>query len=444
MSLEGLSILGQSRVKPSGKAIPAINPANGNDLPTSFFWATAEDVSRAAEMASKAFAQYRRWPAARRAKFLRLIATLIEGAAPALVERANLETALPAARLQGEIARTCAQLRLFATLIEEGWWLDARIDHANPERKPVPKPDVRSMLQPLGPVAVFSSSNFPFAFSVAGGDTASALAAGCPVIVKPHQGHLGTSEAVGLLIQQAARDCDAPEGIFSLLFGPGREVGMALVTHPLIKAVGFTGSRAGGRALMDGAAARPEPIPVYAEMGSINPVFLLPGALAQMGETLATGLHASVTLGVGQFCTNPGLVFIEPKGSTEAFLKKLETLMSATPAGAMLTPSICAEYRAGVERFSQTSGVRLLTNAAISATEGGAAKAALFVTDASVFLANESLMNEVFGPSTLVIQCGSKNEMLAAAEKLEGQLTATIHGTPEDFAIYSDLLNILP
>jgi len=443
LHLEGLSLVGYTRAKQSEKPTPAINPATGAELQPGYFWATTGDISRAAQLAAAAFSEYRHWAPKRKANLLRRIAALIESNGASLVDRANQETALPIPRLQGEIARTCGQLNLFASLIEEGWWVGSRIDHANPDRKPLPKPDVRSMLVPLGPVVVFSSSNFPFAFSVAGGDTASALAAGCPVIVKPHQGHLGTSEAVGLLIQQAARDCDAPEGIFSLLFGPGREVGMALVTHPLIKAVGFTGSRAGGRALMDGAAARPEPIPVYAEMGSINPVFLLPGALAQMGETLATGLHASVTLGVGQFCTNPGLVFIEPKGSTEAFLKKLETLMSATPAGAMLTPSICAEYRAGVERFSQTSGVRLLTNAAISATEGGAAKAALFVTDASVFLANESLMNEVFGPSTLVIQCGSKNEMLAAAEKLEGQLTATIHGTPEDFAIYRDLLNIL-
>jgi len=443
MNLEGVSILGQSRVKPAGKAIPAINPANGSDLPTPFHWATAEDVSRAAELASKAFAEYRRWPAARRAKFLQLIATLIEGVATALVERANLETALPAARLQGEIARTCGQLRLFATLIEEGWWLDARIDHANPERKPLPKPDVRSMLQPLGPVAVFSSSNFPFAFSVAGGDTASALAAGCPVIVKPHQGHLGTSEAVGVLIQKAAAQSGAPEGVFSMLFGPGREVGMALVKHPLIKAVGFTGSRSGGRALMDAAAARPEPIPVYAEMGSINPVFILPGAMQQNAEALATGLHGSVTLGVGQFCTNPGLVFVEPRPPAQNFLQKLESLMSATPAGTMLTPSICSEYHAGIEKFSKTAGVRRVTESAQGAQRNGDARATLFATDAETFLAKHELMDEVFGPSTLVVHCGSKNQMLAAAEKLDGQLTATLHGTPEDFAANTDLIAIL-
>ncbi len=441
MSLEGLSILGQNRVKPAGKGIPAINPATGADLPTSFYWATSEDVSRAAELASKAFVEYRWWPAARRAKFLRLIATFIEEETASLVERANLETALPVARLQGEIGRTCGQLRLFASLIEEGWWVDARIDHAIPERKPLPKPDVRSMLQALGPVAVFSSSNFPFAFSVAGGDTASALAAGCPVIVKPHQGHLGTSEAVGLLIQRAARESSAPEGVFSMVFGPGRDVGMALVKHPLIKAVGFTGSRAGGRALMDAAAARPEPIPVYAEMGSINPVFILPGAIQQNAEGLATGLHGSVTLGVGQFCTNPGLVFIEPKPATQTFLQKLELLMAATAAGTMLTPSICSEYHSGVEKFAKTSGVRRLTPDA--SKENGQAHATLFATDAETFLKNHELMDEVFGPSTLVVHCGSKSQMIAAAEKLEGQLTATIHGTAEDLAANADLIAIL-
>src|SRR6266567_1395355 len=318
MKLEGLSICGYNRVKPSGTPTPASNPATA---------------------------------------------------------------ALPA-RLQSEIARTCGQLRLFASLLQEGWWLDARIDHGNPERKPLPQPDVRSMLVPLGPVAVFSSSNFPFAFSVAGGDTASALAAGCPVIVKPHQGHLGASEMVGIIVQQAAAECHAPDGVFSLLFGPGRDVGIALVKHPLIKAVGFTGSRAGGRALMDAAAARSEPIPVYAEMGSVNPVFLLPGALQQRAAALATGLHASVTLGVGQFCTNPGLVFIEHEPAAErrsesggrraevglpisdlriqtsGFLQSLESLMAATPPGTMLTQSIHSEYNAGVDKFSRTPGVR--------------------------------------------------------------------------------------
>jgi len=444
MKLEGLSLLGYGRAKPAGKPISAINPATGAALEPGYFWATSADVEHATQLAARAFTEYDRWPAKRRAALLRRIAELIETNAAAIQERAHQETALPPGRLQGETARTCGQLRLFATLIEEGWWCDARIDHADPDRKPVPKPDVRSMLAPLGPVVVFSSSNFPLAFSVAGGDVASALAAGCPVIVKPHQGHLGTSELVGLAVQQAARDGDAPEGIFSLLFGPGRDVGLALVKHPLVKAVGFTGSRAGGRALMDAAAARPEPIPVYAEMGSINPVFLLPDALQQDADAIASGLQASVTLGVGQFCTNPGLVFVENSPAAQTFLQKLETAMAATPPGTMLTADLCTAYRTGVEKFSKTSGVRRVVNVKADPGAGRAqATAVLFVADAETFLGNPGLMDEVFGPSTLVVQCSSREQMLAAARRLEGQLTATIHGTPEDFAANRDLLAVL-
>lgn len=444
MQLEGLSIIGQSRVQPAGKPMPAINPVTGAALGPDYFWATAADVDAAAQLANKAFAEYRQWPGKRRAALLRRTAELIEANATTIQERAHQETALPLARLQGETARTCGQLRLFASLIEEGWWQDARIDHADPNRQPLPKPDVRSLLVGLGPVVVFSSSNFPLAFSVAGGDVASALAAGCPVMVKPHQGHPGTSELVALCVQQAVKDCGAPEGTFSLLYGAGREVGIALVKHPLVKAVGFTGSRAGGRALMDAAAARPEPIPVYAEMGSINPVFLLPGALKQNAESIAAGLHGSVTLGVGQFCTNPGLVFVENNEAARVFRQKLESLMSATAPGTMLTADLCAAYRHGVENFSKVSGV---TRAAGANAEPGAGKAqagaALFVTRAETFLASHDLMEEVFGPCTLVVECTSRDQMLAAAAKLEGQLTATIHGTPEELAAHRDLIAIL-
>src|SRR5262245_56331711 len=409
MKLEGLSIIGQTRARPAGKPVAAMNPATGMALGPDYFWATSADVERAAELAAKGFGELRAWPGKRRALLLRRIAELIEANAAAIQERANQETALPLARLQGETARTCGQLRLFASLVEDGWWRDARIDHSDPGRKPLPKPDVRSRRAPLGPVVVFSSSNFPLAFSVAGGDTASALAAGCPVIVKPHQGHLGTSELVGVCVQQAAKDCGAPDGTFSMLYGAGREVGIALVKHPLVKAVGFTGSRAGGRALMDAAAATPEPIPVYAEMGSINPVFLLPGALQQNAETIAAGLQASVTLGVGQFCTNPGLVFTGNGSTTQTFLQKLESLMSATPPGTMLTADLCSAYRNGVEKFSKTNGVQQAASVKAEAGPGKAqAGAALFVTNADTFLNTHTLMEEIFGPSTMVVQCGSR------------------------------------
>jgi len=444
VKLEGLSILGYARAKPAGKPTPALNPATGDKLEPGYFWSAREDVERAARLAEDAFVHYGRWPAKERAALLRRIAELFEASAPAIIERTQQETALAPARLNGEMGRTCMQLRLFASLIEEGWWLGARIDHGDAERKPAPKPDVRSMCVPLGPVAVFSSSNFPFAFSVAGGDTASALAAGCPVIVKPHQGHLGASEMAALVVLEAARECGAPEGVFSLLYGPGRDVGAALIQHPLVKAAGFTGSRSGGRALMNLAAARPEPIPVYAEMGSVNPVFFLPGALGRSAEALATGLHASVTLGVGQFCTNPGLVFVEGGGSAEKFLEKLTDLMRATPPNAMLSPRICAEYWAGVEKISRMTGVRRAAEGAPDSRQAVAlARPVLFVTQADTFLANPMLAQEVFGPSTLVVECASRSQMLAVAQKLEGQLTATVHGSEDELVANAGLLAIL-
>lgn len=442
MKLHGLSIIGQGRTQPQGKAAAAVNPATGAPLGPEYFPASPSDVEHAAQLAARAFREYNGWPGSRRAALLRRIAELIEANAPMIQERANLETGLPLGRLQGETGRTCGQLRLFADLLDAGWWMDARIDHAEPNRKPAPKPDLRSMRTGLGPVVVFSASNFPLAFSVAGGDTASALAAGCPVIVKPHHGHSGTSELVGMVVQQAARECHAPEGIFSMLYGSGRDIGIALVKHPLVQAVGFTGSRSGGRALMDAAAARSQPIPVYAEMGSINPVFLLAEALRQNGDTIAAGLQSSVTLGVGQFCTNPGLVFLENSPEADAFLKKFENLLGATPPGTMLTPDLCAAYLHGIEKFSKQPGVHRAVK--VEAGAGPAqAGAALFVTDGETFLANHNLMEEVFGPSTLIVRCSSRDQMLAAAEKLEGQLTATLHGTEADLAANGALIRIL-
>jgi NADP-dependent aldehyde dehydrogenase len=456
MKLSGLSILGQNRTAAAGAPQSAVNPATGLALGPDYFWATAADVDAAAQLAAAAFREFRCWPARRREDFLRHIAGLLEANAADIIARAHQETALPASRLQGELARTCFQLRFYGEAGASGMITGARMDQGDPHRRPLPKPDLRSMMVPLGPVAVFSASNFPLAYSVAGGDTASALAAGCPVIVKPHQGHLGTSELVGLLVQQAARDCDAPAGVFSMLYGEGREIGLALVRHPLIKAVGFTGSRTGGRALMDAAAARPEPIPVYAEMGSVNPLFMFAGQLDRKAEELAAGLHGSVTLGVGQFCTNPGLVFVESGTGAgtgaKRFLAQMATLVAATPPGTMLTAGLCSAYRAGVEKFKGMAGVRLAaqasanTSANITADIGpGAAQAgaALFVTSADVFRRNDRLMDEVFGPSTLVVECSSPEEMRQLAGGLEGQLTATIHATPEELAANQELIELL-
>src|SRR5450432_770207 len=285
--LTGRSIIGFQRSASNGGAFHGLNPATNEALEPAYFAASAAEVDEAVQLASNAFAIYRECSGRAKAAFLRQIAANIEAIGEALIARATQETGLPAGRIQNETGRTCNQLRLFAELVEEGSWVDARIDQADPTRTPLKKPDVRSMLLPLGPVVVFCASNFPLAFSVAGGDTASALAAGNPVIVKAHHAHPGTAELVGLAVSDAVRQCELPEGVFSLLYGPGNEVGIQLVNHPLIKAGGFTGSRAGGIALMNAAAARPEPIPFYAEMSSVNPIFILPSALSERAEQLA-------------------------------------------------------------------------------------------------------------------------------------------------------------
>jgi NADP-dependent aldehyde dehydrogenase len=322
------------------RAFHAVNPASGEALKPEYQVASSSDIEKACTLAQEAFSTFSRLSGREKAEFLRKIADRIEAIAPSLVETAMRETALPSARLQGETARTCGQLRLFAQVLEEGSWVQARIDSADPNRKPAPKPDIRSMYRPLGPVVVFGASNFPLAFSVAGGDTASAFAAGNTVIVKAHPAHPATSELVGQAIVDAMRDCGLPEGVFSLLFDDGIEVGSALVKHRLVRAVGFTGSSRGGRALMDLAASRPDPIPVYAEMGSSNPVFILPGAARERGQQIGEGLHTSVTLGAGQFCTKPGLVMIGSDNVAQPIATRLSELMSATPESVLLTPGI--------------------------------------------------------------------------------------------------------
>lgn len=442
MQLTGTSIIGRGRVQGGSKGFHAYNPTTGERLPTEFHPAVPADVELAVRLSTEAAAIYGGLPGRQRADFLRRIANGLEGRKDELVEYAHLETALPIARLQSELGRTCFQLRLFADVAEEGSWIEARIDHGDAQRKPAPKPDVRSMIRPLGPVVVFGASNFPLAFSVAGGDTASALAAGNPVIVKAHAAHPGTSEIAGLTVQEAAVAAGLPEGVFSMLFDDSLEIGSALVRHPQVKAVGFTGSRRGGRALMDLAASRPEPIPVFAEMGSINPMFLLPGALRQHGEEIAAGLHASVTLGVGQFCTNPGLILFESSEDSEAFLQKLGGLISQTHPAPMLTAGICENYRGGIRRLAWTSGVIELARVSTedSSCNGGAA---LFRVAAWQFLADAGMMEEIFGPVTLAVECGNREEMLVVAEAIEGQLTASIHGTNDELAASRDLIHVL-
>jgi NADP-dependent aldehyde dehydrogenase len=441
--LAGRSLIGFRQGNGSGEPLCATDPATGHCLQPGFIAATKEEVDLAARLSSEAFVAYSRTPGRVRGAFLRTIATKIESIAGEIVERAGRETALPPARLQGETARTCAQLRLFAEVAEEGSWVSARIDRADPDRKPLPRPDIRSMLRPLGPVVVFGASNFPLAFSVAGGDTASALAGGNPVIVKAHAAHPGTSELVGQMVRDSVRECGLPEGAFSLLFGTGAEIGVALMQHPLVKGGGFTGSRTAGRILMDVAGSRPEPIPFYAEMSSTNPVFILPGALRERSESIAAGLHTSFTMGAGQFCTKPGMVFFPQSSEAASFTDKLRQLVGASAPFHLLTKSIYSSYDSALAGRKNNTAVSLVAEAPKAEPACGfVVGAALFETDADTFLSSD-LDAEIFGPTTLLVRHSKRDQILEIARSLEGQLTATIHGTAQDLHDFADLISIL-
>lgn len=441
--ISGRSLIGFREGAGAGSPHYATDPTTSKQLQPGFVPATAEEVDLAARLAADAFEKYRLASGKDRGAFLRTIAAKIEAIADEIIERAAQETALPKARLQGETARACGQLRLFAQVAEEGSWVNARIDPADPNRKPLPKPDIRSMMRPLGPVVVFGASNFPLAFSVAGGDTASALAGGNTVIVKAHAAHPGTSELVGHAIQESVRECGLPEGVFSLLFGSGSQIGIALMKHPLVKAGGFTGSRTAGRTLMDVASSRPEPIPFYAEMSSTNPVFILPGALRERAESIATGLHTSFTLGAGQFCTKPGLVFLPQTPASEPFMNKLRELVTGSAPFHLLTHAIHSSYGSATAQRKSEAHARLIAEAPESANCAGfAAYSMLFETDAASFLGS-NLDDEIFGPTTLLVHHSSRDQVLAIARSLEGHLTATIHGTEQDLRDFSDLIEIL-
>lgn len=406
--------------------------------------ATEVDVEAALDAADMAFRTYRQTTGEARAAFLERIADEIVALGDALIHRAHVETGLPEARLTGERGRTVGQLRLFAQVAREGSWVDARIDTAIPDRQPVPKPDIRRMLIPIGPVVVFGSSNFPLAFSVAGGDTASALATGNPVIVKAHSGHPGTSELVATAVLRAVEACGMPDGVFSMLHGSGRVIGMALVRHPLTRAAGFTGSRAAGRALFDAAALRPDPIPVFAEMSSVNPVFILPEAMRERGAAIAEGLKNSVTMGVGQFCTKPGLVFGLGGGTFDEFQSAFAASLAAVAPATMLHAGIAESYHAGLAHATAVGGVAVVarsTEAPDPARTHGEAVVAR--TDAATFAARPELAEEVFGPFALFIAGTSMGELEDTARRLEGQLTATVHGTPADLAAARTLVGIL-
>lgn len=425
----------------SSAFLQAINPATQEKLPGDFRVASYEQIEAAAEAAHVAWQQYQRVSGADKARFLRAIATEIEALGPTLVERAVAETGLPAGRITGERGRTCNQLRSFAKLVEQGDWVEATIDEALPHRLPAPRPDLRKMLVPLGPVAVFTASNFPLAFSTAGGDTAAALAAGCPVIVKAHAAHPGTNDLVAGAILTAAEKTGMPSGVFTSLHG-GIPVGERLVLQPSIRAVGFTGSHRGGMALTALANSRPEPIPVYAEMGSNNPIFLLPDTSVAEAPALAETIANSVNLGAGQFCTNPGFLVVQKSPFTNAFIDAFKESMAALLPATMLNEGIFQAYDRGVAVCATTPGVDLHYKAAIAPSNWISAPA-FAQTSAENFLNTPALQQEVFGPFTLLILCENSAETIAIAQGLQGQLTATIMGDATASALGPQLLQIL-
>ncbi|TCM77363.1 aldehyde dehydrogenase (NADP(+)) [Rhizobium sp. BK068] len=385
---------------------------------------TVDLVNRACEAAEDAFWSYGYSTRAERAAFLRAIADEIEARAEAITEIGSQETGLPEARLQGERGRTTGQLRLFADHIEKGEYLDRRRDTALPDRQPAPRPEIRLIQRPVGPIAVFGASNFPLAFSTAGGDTAAALAAGCPVVVKGHSAHPGTGEIVAQAIEAAIRRTGVHPGVFSLIQGGSRDVGHALVQHPRIKAVGFTGSLAGGRALFNLCAARPEPIPFFGELGSVNPMFLLPEALKARAETLGQGWAGSLTMGAGQFCTNPGIAVVTESADADRFIAATVEALGKVAPQTMLTDGIAKAYQDGQARFTTRNTVKSLFT---SESSGRSAAPNLFETTGAQFLADHALGEEVFGPLGLVVRVQTIDEMEQLARGFEGQLTATIH-----------------
>ncbi|MFR0714581.1 aldehyde dehydrogenase (NADP(+)) [Enterobacterales bacterium BD_CKDN230030183-1A_HGKHYDSX7] len=438
-SFAGQQFIGGVRRATGQATLHSVDARTGQVMPGAFHQATDAEVDAAALAAAAAYPTYRALSAGRRADFLDAIAEALDALGADFIETVCRETALPPARIQGERARTSGQLRLFATVLRRGDFAGARIDRAQPQRTPLPRPDIRQCRMGLGPVAVFGASNFPLAFSTAGGDTAAALAAGCPVVFKAHSGHMATAQWVAEAIVAAAERCDMPAGVFNMVFGAA--VGEALVKHPAIQAVGFTGSLKGGRALCDMAAARPQPIPVFAEMSSINPVLVLPAALAARGETVARELAASVVLGCGQFCTNPGLVLGVRSPEFSAFVEHLRVQMADQAPQTMLNRGTLASYARGVAALKGLTGVRHLAG---GEQQGDQAWPQLFQADVQLLLDGEPLLQEeVFGPATVVVELADQAQLLAALHALGGQLTATLIGETHDFAEAAPLVAVL-
>lgn len=443
MEIQGKNIIGYSLSADNGHTFQSYMPASDSYLPETFHTATLEEVNRTMELAEKAFYEYAAIPAARRADFIVAITEEIMNLGDALLERASQETGLPIARLTGERARTITQLMQFAELIREGSWVNPSIDTALPDRSPLPKPDIRKMHVPIGPVIVFGSSNFPFAYSIAGVDTGPALAAGNTVVVKAHPAHPGVSDMTAHAIVKAARKTGMPDGVFSMLYDDGYEVGTALVKHPASKAVGFTGSFTGGMALYRLAQEREEPIPVYAEMGSVNPIVILPEYLKNNALQLGKTVASSVTLGAGQFCTNPGLVFVTESEGIQEFTDSYKTEIEKTASAAMLTAGIRKSYYGRRSQLFEQENVKQLALSEIYSEGENQAQASVAQVSGKTFIANPKLHEEIFGPFSLLIVCESTDELLAAVSHLQGQLTTTLMAEADEAASYPAILRKL-
>ncbi len=442
MKINGSNLIAGQESRAGQETFRSVDPRTKEPGDVQFHDATQQEVDRAVQAAAQAFDEARQYSAHERAGFLERVADEIEAAGEQLIQTAGMETALGRPRLTGELARTTGQIRAFAALLREGSYVEAVIDSALPERKPAPRPSIRQMLAPLGPVAVFPAGNFPMAFGVVGGDTASAFAAGCPVVVKAHPGHPATSELYGRALNKAVAAAGFPKGFFSMLQGSRTEVGQALVMHPQIEAVGFTGSLGGGRAIYDAAASRPRPIPVYAEMGSVNPIFILPGAIAARSD-LAGQLVGSVTLGVGQFCTKPGVVFVLDDDRSRAFVEQAGALMEQQESGVLLYEKIEQGLARMVDRTRSKAAVETLAGGAPAPAACYSYPNTALFTRSEDFRADPELQAEHFGPVVLFVMCAGLDDMLETAKTLEGALTASIHAEESELDAAGRLLPVL-
>ena len=440
--ITGKNYIGNSQSAKGNKTYKTFNPQLNLENGPEFYEATSEEIDEAVGLASEAFKTYRNISGEKKAEFLNAVADEILTLDDELIQTFCSESGLPEGRAKGERGRTVGQLRMFAELVKEGSWVEASIDTEIPDRKPVPKPDLRKMSIPLGPVVVFGASNFPLAYSTAGGDTAAALAAGCPVIVKSHPMHSGTGELVASAIIKAANQTGMPNGVFSNLNSSGIEVGVQLVQHPHVKAVGFTGSIRGGRALYDLASKRDEPIPVFAEMGSINPVVILPTALKTKGEGLAKTYASSITMGTGQFCTNPGLLLGIKGESLSNFIQNLSDEIIKIEPSCMLHPNIIGAYESNKQKALAQPELSVVTTYG-EEVQTNYARQTITTVEGSTFLKNPTLHQEVFGPYSMVVQCENASQLEAIISKLEGQLTGTLIAESGEVSLYPEVVSAL-